>query len=134
MIRYPLLATMLAATVVVVVVPAPASAASLGFRNESTIPVYVQGEITVNGIPQRSRPYLLQPGQFIAEATVPGTKIITVYDARQPARVLFRGPVVCGLTDVFFSIQVQVQRVGNMTIPQALLIPVPTLIPVTRAR
>jgi hypothetical protein len=104
--------------------PTVANAAWFGVRNDSQIPVVFQGASVVNNVVRRGKPHLLQPGQEAWELVQPGPKIISVYDARVPSRVLFEGPIVCGNLDMFFSIQVGVVVVPpGVQVPQARLIP-----------
>jgi hypothetical protein len=80
-------------------------AATIGFRNDTKIPVIVQGMGIVNNVVVQGRRHTLQPGAICYERIlVPGQKIIIVVDARQPTRVLFRGTVNVARNDLFFSI------------------------------
>jgi hypothetical protein len=82
-----------------------AGAAGIVFRNDLKIPVIVQGESIVNRMIQRGRPVVIFPGRTAADPLVPpGNRRITVYDANQPNRVLFRRLVPFPGTDLHFAI------------------------------
>jgi hypothetical protein len=71
---------------------AQASAQTLIVRNDASAPVVVQAVSVCRGVYRRDRPYLLRPGDVSTPGiTLPGDKIITVYDATIPNRVLFHG-------------------------------------------
>jgi hypothetical protein len=85
---------------------ASARAGSIGFRNEMKIPVVVQGVGIVNNVLVQGRRHTLQPGGICYERIVaPGTKTITVVDARQPTRILYKGTINFVGGDMFYSIQ-----------------------------
>jgi hypothetical protein len=45
------------------------------------------------GVVRRDRPYLLNPGDATPAIVLPGDKIVTIYDARVPNRVLYMGAI-----------------------------------------
>jgi hypothetical protein len=94
----------LLAVLVVGCYPALAGAQSLAFRNECSAPIIVQAVCIVPGGVRRDRPYLLNPGEHTPRLMLPGDKIITVYDARLPNRVLFQGALPAGATDLRFAV------------------------------
>jgi hypothetical protein len=80
-------------------------AGTIGFRNDTNIPVIVQGMGIVNNVVVQGRRHTLKPGAVCYERILrPGQKIIIVVDARQPTRVLFRGTISVARNDLFFSI------------------------------
>jgi hypothetical protein len=80
-------------------------AGTIGFHNDTKIPVIVQGMSIVNNVVRQGRRHTLLPGAICFERIVaPGTKIFIVVDARQPTRVLFKGPINFAGSDQFFSI------------------------------
>src|SRR5262245_23696594 len=84
-----------------------APAAWLGFRNDTNMPVIVQGSSVVNNAMRHGKPNLLYQGTVSWErVTQPGSKIITIYDPKQPKLILFQGTVVIAAGDLFFSIEV----------------------------
>jgi hypothetical protein len=90
------------AVLIVSACPGLASAETLAFRNECTAPMVVQAvSIGPGGIVRRDRPYLLNPGDATPGIALPGDKIITIYDARVPNRVLFQGVIPAGKEERF---------------------------------
>jgi hypothetical protein len=91
--------------VLIVVCPALASAEAVTFRNECTAPMVVQAvSIGPGGVVRRDRPYLLNPGDATPGIVLPGDKIVTIYDARVPNRVLFQGAIPAGRADQYFGV------------------------------
>lgn len=84
--------------------PTAGRAENLIFRNECTAPVVVQAVSVFRGRVFRDRPYLLNPGDATPAVGIPGDKIITVYDAKVPNRVLFRDAIPAGRADLHFGI------------------------------
>ena len=82
-------------------------AASVGFRNQTNLPILVQGYTIIN---KTQRPgqilQLKKNGDVAFDANVPGgIRYITIYSANQPAVVLLRDfPVAIQKRDVFFDI------------------------------
>jgi hypothetical protein len=88
-----------------------AEAASLHFRNETSMPVIVRGANIVNRTVRLGQPHLVQPGETCSDPILfPGNKLITIYDAKQPSRLLYQGTIPCAGTDQFFAIQVAEPR------------------------
>jgi hypothetical protein len=102
---------LLAGFFAVLLAPAVANAESLNFRNETPVPVVVQGACVVRGVLVRDRPYLLAPGDKSPAIALPGNKVITIYEAKVPNRVLFQGVVPAGTDDQVFDIQADGPRV-----------------------
>jgi hypothetical protein len=96
----------LLAPLLLAALPDAATAGWLGFRNETSGPVVVQGASSVNNIVRRGKPYLLYPGEVAWDfISVPGAKLLTVYDAKQPTQVLYQDTVLVAGADLFFAIQ-----------------------------
>jgi hypothetical protein len=82
-------------------------AASVGFRNQTNLPILVQGHTIIN---KTQRPgqilQLKKNGDVAFDANVPGgIRYITIYNANQPAVVLLRDfPIAIQKRDVFFDI------------------------------
>jgi hypothetical protein len=81
--------------------------ASIGFRNQTNLPILVQGYSIIN---KTQRPgqilQLKKNGDVAYDANVlAGVRYITIYNANQPAVVLLRDfPVAVQKRDVFFDI------------------------------
>jgi hypothetical protein len=103
--RLGLLRPCLLAALVVFGLPSLASAQGVAFRNECTAPVIVQAvAIGPRGVIRRDRPYLLNPGAATPPIMLPGDKIITIYDARVPNRILFQGTIPAGRAELHFRV------------------------------
>jgi hypothetical protein len=99
--------------------PQCTGAAGICFRNELKSPVVVQGGTVVNGMLRRGQPLIVYPGRLAWDSRLPrGTRIVTIYDANQPARVLFRDTVEVTNQDQAFAVR---QGPGNTI----RLVPVP---------
>jgi hypothetical protein len=98
----------LLALILVAAEPASAAAAWLGYRNDMKMPVIVQGATVQRNVVRRGKALLLFPGDVSWEPILEaGNRIITVYDANQPARVLYQGVIPIIGNDLFFSIQLE---------------------------
>src|SRR3954447_414747 len=89
-----LLAVLLAA-----LLPASAAAEMVTVRNETRGPLVVQGACVVRGRLMRDRPRLLAPGDATPAIAMPGDKVLTVYEPRNPNRVLYQGVIPAGTDD-----------------------------------
>jgi hypothetical protein len=68
-------------------------AAGIGFKNDLKIPIIVQGASFENNVIRRGQPLLIYPGKTVWDLNLkPGNRFITIYDARQPTRILFQSP------------------------------------------
>jgi hypothetical protein len=84
--------------------PGAAAAETLAFRNECKAPVVVQAVSVFRGRVFRDKPYLLNPGDATPGIVLPGDKVITVYDAKVPNRVLFQGALSASPVDQRYGI------------------------------
>jgi hypothetical protein len=84
--------------------PAGARAENLVFRNDCSAPVVVQAVVVFRGAIRRDKPYLLNPGDMTPPIAFPGDKVINVYEARVPNRILFQGAIPASRKDLFFSV------------------------------
>lgn len=82
----------------------PASAETLVFHNDCNTPIIVQAAGVFRGIFRRDRPYLLRPGEATPGIVLPGDKVITIYDAKMPNRILFQEALPAGILDLRFRI------------------------------
>ncbi|HZY85584.1 MAG TPA: hypothetical protein VFE78_12190 [Gemmataceae bacterium] len=90
--------------VVVCLLPGTAGAEALAFRNECKAPVVVQAVSVFRGRVFRDKPYLLKTGDTTPDIVLPGDKVITVYDAKVPNRVLFQGALPASPNNQAFGI------------------------------
>jgi hypothetical protein len=80
-----------AALLALMFVPAAALAQNpvLVVRNDTPMAVVVHASTVCRGVVARARPALLNP-KASAPINLPGNKVITIYDARFPTRILYR--------------------------------------------
>lgn len=95
----------LSACMFLLMLPTLAAAEVVVLRNDTMVPVIVQGSCVVNGKVIRSRAIQIQPGDT-ANIILPGNKIITVHDARPPLPLINTSTVPAGKEDLYLSIQV----------------------------
>jgi hypothetical protein len=92
-------------------VPASAHAAWLGFRNDTSVPVVVQGTTMVNRQVRRTKPHLLYSREVAWDAILQaGNQMITVYDAKNPRLILYKGTIMV-TGDLFYSLQVDMGKI-----------------------
>jgi hypothetical protein len=85
--------------------PPRVRAETLVFRNDCSVSIIVQLASVHRGVFSRDRPYLLRPGDATTPGIeLPGDKVITVYDAKVPNRVLFQGALPGSTFDRHFRI------------------------------
>ncbi len=107
-------------------VPEAAQAAGLGFRNELKIAILVQGESTVNGVLRRGPLLLIHPGKIVWDTNVPeGDRRVTVYEAAQPNRVLWRDRIPVETTDQAFRVILVPGPAGAPPKIQLIKLPLP---------
>jgi hypothetical protein len=94
----------LAAVAVLALVAGEGRAETLLFKNNTPVPVVIQGACVVQGVVRRDKPILLRPGD-LAKIALPGPKIISLYDPSAPNRLLFQGAQPASNEDLAFLIQ-----------------------------
>jgi hypothetical protein len=97
----------LTALLVLVALPGLAEAAiTIGFRNDTKGPIIVQGMAVVNGRILLSKRLTIQPGATAWDIVlVPGNKVITIADGKQPTRTLGQETIQTGIKNLFFAIE-----------------------------
>ncbi|MBV9121784.1 MAG: hypothetical protein JO112_00310 [Planctomycetes bacterium] len=81
---------------------APARAGWLGFRNDTESPLLIQ----INNVDRSGKAQLLYPGEVAWTCVVqPAPKVIRIYQAKLPRRLLREDKVFCGQEDLFFSVR-----------------------------
>jgi len=84
---------------------APAQAAGIGFKSNVPIPVIIQGHTIVDNVVRRGTPVVIPPGKMGWDLNLKkGVRVITIYDGRQPTRVLFQDTVRFQGEDVIFAV------------------------------
>lgn len=99
--RWPLYLAVLA---MVALLPAGLRAETLVFRNDTNAPLVIQGACVVNGRLRHDQPIAMAPGAT-ARIVLPGNKLITVYHAKLPNRILYQGTIQGGTEDLYFLVQ-----------------------------
>jgi hypothetical protein len=67
---------------------------SISFRNDTKTTVLLQGASVVKGVQRRGQPILIREGKSAFDNNVPvGIRLITIVDANQPSRVLYRDSI-----------------------------------------
>jgi hypothetical protein len=102
---------------VLLLVPAALRAETLVIRNDTGMPVVVQGAYVDRGIVRRDRPTLLAPGGM-CNIVLPGNKLITVYDAKG-IRTLHQGTIVGNRFDQYYSVKPDNAFPGKVRLEQA---------------
>lgn len=101
---------LLAGLAALLLTPGLVRAEAVQVKNETSIAVVVQAACVVRGLAVRDKPYLLNPNDKSPAIVLPGNKVITVYDAKVPTRVLFQGVIPATADDQAFSLQVDGAR------------------------
>ncbi len=96
----------LPAVLVLVLCPAALHAESITIENTTGMPIIVQATSIVNKQVNRAAPAMLKPSDSTPGIQLPGNKIITIYDAKNPNKVLFQGVVPAGNADLNLGIVV----------------------------
>jgi hypothetical protein len=85
-----------------------AGAAAIGFHNTLKMNIYVEAVSIVRGRVIRDKPLLLAPGKVGWHMNVPpGNRVIYIYDANPPVRLLYRNTLAVGLPNLFFAVKPQ---------------------------
>lgn len=96
-------------------------APSIAFRNDLKMAVIVQGATDVKGMQRRGQALVVQPTQISYDTNLPpGDRIITIYDANQPSKVLYRDRVPVRNADLQFVI---VLRQAPGSSPRIVIVP-----------
>jgi hypothetical protein len=83
-----------------------AEAAGICFKNDLPQAVIVQGASPGIDMVRRGQPLLIFPSRIAWDNRLdPGVRVITIYDANQPTRILLRRPVEFIGQDMLFSVR-----------------------------
>jgi hypothetical protein len=86
--------------------PSAAGAAAIGFHNTLKMNIYVEAVSIVRGRVIRDKPLLLPPGKVGWHMNVPpGNRVIYIYDANPPVRLLYRNNLAVGVPNLFFAVK-----------------------------
>jgi hypothetical protein len=117
------------ALVVLPLLAGSAWAAGIGFKNDHKIPIIVQGATLENNVIRRGQPLLIYPGKTVWDLNLKaGNRFITIYDGRQPTRILYqsppKGPIPFQDQDILFSVR-PLPTNPFRVIPVQIAIPMP---------
>jgi hypothetical protein len=85
--------------------PAEGRAQAIVMRNDTPMAVVVNMSSVYQGKLFRVRPQLLSPKAASTPLSLPGNKVVTIFDARFPTRSLFQGTIPASPSNLAFSIQ-----------------------------
>src|SRR5947209_20018378 len=89
----------------VLALPLTAEAAKVSFRNDTAVPIVVQGTMLIRGQLTRGKPLVIAPGKTLSYDAMPvGVARIDVYDGRRPSLTVFQGTITVGTDDLSFSV------------------------------
>jgi hypothetical protein len=114
----------LPAVLVVALLPATLRAESITIQNTSTVPVVVQASSIVRGQVNRAAPAMLAPNDSTPGIQLPGNKVITIYDAKTPNKVLYQGVIPAGNQDLNLGIVVD-PKTGKFVKLEKMAAPAP---------
>jgi hypothetical protein len=80
-------------------------AQTVNIRNDSQVTLVVQCAYVVNGTVRRDKPVAIRPGATAPVATLAGAKLITVYDARMPNKVLHQSTIPASKDDQSYKLE-----------------------------
>jgi hypothetical protein len=91
------------------------------FRNDTSTAVVVHLSSVIRGKIVRHRPLTLLPKAVTPPLTVPGNKVVVIYDGRLPTKAVFQGTIPATAPEAIYSIyadpltqRIDVQRVLPM--------------------
>ena len=86
----------------------PASAAWLGYRNETAAAIVVQSSVVVNGKVLRGKAHVLYPGEIAWDnIAAPGARQLTIYDPKANNRQVFQDSINVVNQDIFLSVRLE---------------------------
>jgi hypothetical protein len=92
--------------------PSAAPAEVLAFRNDTNVPVVIQGTCVIRGKVVHDQPQVIAPGGSV-KIQLPGNKTVTIYDAKNTNVQYFQGSIPGGNDDLYFSIQADPANPGK---------------------
>ncbi len=95
--------TVLLAVLLPLLLPAQALAETIEIVNNTKATLVVQCAAVVRGVVRRGAPTTLGPGEKTTVTSL-GNKLVNVYDARFPNRMLYQGTIPASPTDSSYSI------------------------------
>jgi hypothetical protein len=96
----------LPAVLILALLPAALHAESITIQNTTAVPIVVQASSIVGKQVNRAAPAMLNPNDGTPGIQLPGNKVITIYDAKTPNKVLYQGVIPAGNQDLNLGIVV----------------------------
>jgi hypothetical protein len=108
------------------VLPTQGHAEDLVFVNDTKGVLVIQVATVVRGAVRRGAPVTLKPGDKTT-VSVPGNKLVNLYDARFPNRLLFQGTIPASTDNAMYSVTQPDLRVPKVSVdivkPAAMMKP-----------
>jgi hypothetical protein len=82
-------------------------AETITIRNDTKVPLVIQTAVVINGQVRVDRPVAIKAGGATT-ITLPGNKLITVYNGRNPSQVLNKSNIPASKEDDTYSIQADI--------------------------
>jgi hypothetical protein len=99
------------------VLPAKGLAEDLLFVNDTKGTLVLQVAVSVRGVVRRGAPITLGPGEK-TKISVLGNKLINLYDARFPNRMLFQGTLPASTENAIYSITQPDLRIPKVSVDE----------------
>jgi hypothetical protein len=96
----------LPAVLILALLPAAVHAETIIIQNTTPIPIVIQASSIVGKQVNRAAPAMLNPNDATPGIQMPGNKVITIYDAKTPNKVLYQGVIPAGNQDLNLGIVV----------------------------
>jgi hypothetical protein len=96
----------LPAVLILALLPAAVNAETIIIQNTTPIPIVIQASSIVGKQVNRAAPAMLNPNDATPGIQMPGNKVITIYDAKTPNKVLYQGVIPAGNQDLNLGIVV----------------------------
>jgi hypothetical protein len=96
----------LLAVLILALLPAALHAESITIQNTTPVAIVVQASSIVGKQVNRAAPAMLNPTDATPGIQLPGNKVITIYDAKTPNKVLWQGVIPAGNQDLNLGIVV----------------------------
>jgi hypothetical protein len=96
----------LVGVLLVALLPAGLYAETITIQNTASVPIVIQASSIVGRQVNRAAPAMLNPNDSTPGIQLPGNKVITIYDAKTPNKVLYQGVIPAGNADLNLGIVV----------------------------
>ena len=94
----------LVGVLLIALLPAALCAETITIQNTANVPIVIQASSIVGKQVNRAAPAMLNPNDSTPGIQLPGNKVITIYDAKTPNKVLWQGVIPAGNADLNLGI------------------------------